>query len=782
MKEKLRILLLEDLPTDAELVVDELELSGLDFIYEVVENEKDFARLLENFSPDIVLSDYSLPTFNGMAALALVKERFPHIPVIMVTASINEETAVSCMRAGAADYILKDKMKRLGMAVRTVLENQQLKLQKQQAEHELQESGRYYRALLNQMNEHVVVVEKNFVLSDVNETFLRQRGYKRDEVIGKHCYSILRHNEKPCCNDGESCVLQKVFQSGKPERSLRQQTSKSGKKKWYNISLSPMTNSVGEVTAVIESSLDVTELIEAQEEIQKLSTAIEQSPVSVVLTDIKGNIEYVNPHFSKVTGYSREEALGQNPRVLKSGDQEPELYKKLWETITKGNVWHGEFHNKKKDGTLFWEDATIGPIMNDQNVITNYLAVKEDITEKKRLNRELAQAQKMEAVGRLAGGIAHDFNNLLTVINGYSEIMLSKVGRESSITTYIDQIAQAGKKAGSLTQQLLAFSSKQMMQPKVLNPNQTMRDIVKLLKRLIGENINLQLRLTEDLPAIEADPSQLDQIILNLAVNARDAMPDGGDLLIETKTAPINSKAQAAGMNKKQGSPCVQISVSDSGIGMDEATLAKIFEPFFTTKEKGKGTGLGMATVYGIVNQNGWHIEVSSTPNKGSAFHIYIPPTEKLAMPNIPHPVGSSTNGSETILFAEDDSQVRAFVTRILEQAGYTVLQASEGEQAIALANEKSLEIDLLLSDVVMPNMGGKKLAELLKQKIPDLKIIYISGYAGETISQTGVLNNETIFMQKPFSSNELLQLLRTTLDSEPASSPPPVISVAVDI
>ena len=762
MKEQLCILLLEDMPTDAELIVDELSLSGLRFSHVVVDNEKDFVESLVQFKPDIVLSDYSLPTFNGMAALKLVKQRYPHIPVIMVTASVNEETAVACMREGAADYVLKDKMKRLGMAVRSVLEKQKMKLEKQQAEQALQESGRYYRALLNQMNENILVVDKNYIITDVNDAFLRQRGFARNEVIGKRCHKIQYGLDVLCSKAGSACPLTNVLQSARAEQFVRQQLNASGDKIWYSISMSPMTNSDGVVDSIIESTTDITKLMRAQEEISMLSTAIEQSPVSVVLTNTNGDIEYVNPYFCTMTGYTREQVLGQNPRILKSGTQEKEFYQDLWETITKGQVWHGEFHNKKKDGSFFWEEATIGPVFNDQGEITHFLAVKEDVTEKKRLSHELGQAQKMEAVGRLAGGVAHDFNNLLTVINGYCEIVLAKIDPQDPLANNIKQIAQAGHKAGSLTAQLLAFSRKQLMQPKVLNTNQVIHDMSKMLKSLIGENISLQFQLQEDLPFIEADPAQLDQIIINLAVNARDAMPDGGVLSIETRTISATDPAVSQKQNKQQQWMC--LSVIDTGTGMDEETKQHIFEPFFSTKGK-EGAGLGMATVYGIISQNGWNIDLISEPEQGTTIRIYIPASEKAPEKADVWTPDSTLNGDESILLVEDEPGVRSFITGCLQQAGYTIQQAGDGEEALALVQGKEKEIDLLISDVVMPNMGGKKLADTLKKVKPDLKVIFISGYTDETISRSGVLEEETILLQKPFTSQALLMLMRRVLD-----------------
>ena len=768
MKEQLCILLLEDMPTDAELIVDELSLSGLRFSHVVVDNEKDFVESLVQFKPDIVLSDYSLPTFNGMAALKLVKQRYPHIPVIMVTASVNEETAVACMREGAADYVLKDKMKRLGMAVRSVLEKQKMKLEKQQAEQALQESGRYYRALLNQMNENILVVDKNYIVTDVNDAFLRQRGFARNEVIGKRCHKIQYGLDVLCSKAGSACPLTNVLQSARAEQFVRQQLNASGDKIWYSISMSPMTNSDGVVDSIIESSTDITKLMRAQEEISMLSTAIEQSPVSVVLTNTNGDIEYVNPYFCTMTGYTREQVLGQNPRILKSGTQEKEFYQDLWETITKGQVWHGEFHNKKKDGSFFWEEATIGPVFNDQGEITHFLAVKEDVTEKKRLSHELGQAQKMEAVGRLAGGVAHDFNNLLTIVSGYCDLLLARPDLDPGVATYIQQINKAGHRARGLTNQLLAFSRKQVFKPVVMDINSAIENSIHMYSRLIGEDIEISLSLEEGLPPILADPQQIEQILMNLLINARDAIHQrnaSGELWcikLSTENVFLDKEFVAAHPGHVMGTQLL-LSVSDNGIGMSAEIVSKIFEPFFTTKEPGHGTGLGLSTVYGIVQQNDAEIDVDSKPGQGTTFRIYWPFVQASEEPNLTVETEEVRQGSESILFVEDDEGVRSFAQDALESFGYKFYPAESAEEALALM-QKGISVDLLVVDLVLPGISGVEFVEKIHKINNDLPVIYISGYTNDHVLLQTMSRDDTHFIQKPYSMVTLTTRIREVL------------------
>ena len=510
----------------------------------------------------------------------------------------------------------------------------------------------------------------------------------------------------------------------------------------------------------------------AEKELRKLSRAVEQSAASIAITDLQGNIEYVNPAFCRMTGYTAEELLGNNPRVLKTGVTTAEEYRILWSTITGGGVWTGEFCNKRKNGELYWERARIAPITDSGGGITQFVAVKEDITalkqaeeESVRLEEQLQQAQKMESVGRLAGGVAHDFNNILTVIHGYSQIAMMAADPAQKIYGYLEEILKAAERAAALTQQLLAFASKQVIAPKLLDLNGAVAGMLKMLQRLIGEDIQLTWLPEKDLWPVMMDPSQVDQLLANLCVNARDAIDNIGSVTIATLNCSLDAQFCAAYPDAIPGE-YVLLSVSDSGCGMDEETMAKIFEPFFTTKMIGKGTGLGLATVFGIVKQNSGIITVSSEPGAGTKFLIYIPrhtgvpwevQKEKTAAP--------PPRGVETILLVEDDRTILNLTALLLEKQGYRVLATDSPTEAVTLATEHASEIALLITDVIMPGMNGKDLAVTLKSLTQQLSCLFMSGYTSDTIATHGVLEEGVHFIQKPFSLTALAVKVREVLD-----------------
>lgn len=510
----------------------------------------------------------------------------------------------------------------------------------------------------------------------------------------------------------------------------------------------------------------------AEEELHKLSRAVEQSASTIIITDSKGYIEYANPRLTTTSGYSVAEILNQHTRIFKSGLTSPENYKQLWETITAGKEWRGEFQNRKKNGELYWESTSISPIKNTDGVVTHYLGVKEDITERKqaeeirlKLEEQLRQAQKMESIGQLASGVAHDFNNLLTVIHGYTDLIQHKIGPGGPLTRDLEQIRRASESAATLTRQLLAFSRQQVLSPTVLDMNDLVEDLHKMLGRLIGEDIRLTTNLQTDLWAITADPGQIEQVIMNLVVNARDAMPSGGKIAIETKNMHLDESYAQTHFEVPIG-PCVMLTVTDTGLGMDKSTLTRIFEPFFTTKEQGKGTGLGLATVYGIIKQSGGDITVNSEPGQGTTFNIYLPATEEnndTALST--HQTQPLTRHStETILLVEDNDLVRNIVHDVLQAEGYRILKTNSGAEALLIAKQLQGKIDLLVTDVVMPEMGGGELAEQLQALYPQLKVLFISGYADDTMVRHKVLTAEMEFLPKPFSPKKLASKVREVL------------------
>ncbi|MFB3923148.1 MAG: PAS domain S-box protein [Terriglobia bacterium] len=512
--------------------------------------------------------------------------------------------------------------------------------------------------------------------------------------------------------------------------------------------------------------LDVTQVKLAEEERARLSLAVEQAAEAIVITDLEGTITYVNPAFERVTGYSRAEALGQNPRILKSGKQNEDFYKELWKTLARGDVWIGRFTNRRKDGTTYEAEAVLSPVRDMAARIVNYVAVERDVTRERQLEEQVRQSQKIEAVGRLAGGVAHDFNNLLTIISGYSDLLLTRLDTEDPSRGHVTEIKKAADRAASLTRQLLAFSRRQVLAPQVLDLNHVVVNIHKMLRRLIGEDIDLVMVPAPDLGRVRVDPGQIEQVLLNLVVNARDAMPHGGKIVIETANVELNDR-YAGGHFPVNAGPYVMLAVSDTGCGMDAETQSHIFEPFFTTKEQGKGTGLGLAMVYGIVKQSEGYIWVYSEMGQGTTFKIYFPSVAaEPPQPEAAKVTRGHARGAETILLVEDESSLRSLVRGLLEGIGYTVLEAPDAEKAIRSSEEYDGPIHMLLTDVVMPGMSGPELSQQLAVSRKDMKVLYMSGYADDAIVQHGILSSNAAYLQKPFTPEGLAQKIREVLDT----------------
>jgi PAS domain S-box-containing protein len=504
---------------------------------------------------------------------------------------------------------------------------------------------------------------------------------------------------------------------------------------------------------------------QAEAELNRLMTAIEQTPESVVITDTEGRILYVNPFFERVTGYSRAEVIGQNPRLLKSNRQESAFYRELWAKINAGEVWRGRFINKKKDGTLFTEDAVIAPVRDEKGAVTNYIAIKRDISHELELEVQYRQTQKIDSIGRLAGGVAHDFNNILAVICGHTDLALAQLSPDAPLRSNLECIQESAERAANLTRQLLAFARRQVIEPRRINLNELIINLNKMLHRLIGEDIKLVTQAAPDLGQIKADPGQIEQVLLNLVVNARDAMPDGGTLTIHTDNVTLDE--DYARRHLVIPGDYVMVSVSDTGVGMTDEVKQHIFEPFFTTKEQGKGTGLGLATCFGIIQQSNGHIHSESQVDKGTQFKIYLPRVqgveESISSREVPV---SLPQGTETILLAEDEPSLRQLMARVLRTQGYTVLEAADGHEALALAQANGAKIQLLLTDVIMPGLSGKTLAEWLGQVNPAVRVLFISGYINNNAVRDAMSKPGTFFLQKPFNPLNLAEKVREAIEA----------------
>ena len=493
---------------------------------------------------------------------------------------------------------------------------------------------------------------------------------------------------------------------------------------------------------------------------------LESAAQAIITVDAKGRIVLFNTRVAEMFGYSREELLGAAVEMLlpeSAGERHSVARAGFFAKPRVRPMGIGvDLAGRRKDGSEFPVEVSLSYIRTDEGVFA--IAFVSDISQRKRLEEQLMHAQKMEAVGRLAGGVAHDFNNMLTVISGYNQMILDQVSPLDPLRGYAEEILKAADRAAALTNQLLTFSRRQVAQPRVFNVNTALSLTEKMLRRLIGEDIELSLRLDPETGNIRADPGHLEQAVFNLATNARDAMPDGGRLTIETSNVTLDENYAKTHLGVEPGE-YIMIAVCDSGHGMDIETRRRVFEPFFTTKEKGKGTGLGLATVYGIVKQAGGDIWVYSEIGKGTAFKLYFPRVRDAAS----EPDGArgslpTLQGSETVLLVEDEQGVRDLTARMLKQMGYRVLVAASGAEAIEISKSYSGKIALLLTDMVMPGISGKQLADELRLSRPEAKVVFVSGYTENTISQAGALEAGLSFLGKPFSRDALARKLREAL------------------
>jgi len=583
------------------------------------------------------------------------------------------------------------------------------------------------------------------------------------ELVGKTDFDF--HPEKNAKqNQADEAEILRTGQALIAKEMRR--TQHDGSEKWDSTTKMPLYDEDGRIIGTFGITRDITEHRRAEEERLLLMQAIEQAAESIVITDAGETIQYVNPAFERITGYTRDEAVGQTPRILKSGEHDDTFYKKMWDTLLSGETWRGRFVNRKKDGSLYTEEAVISPVHDDEGRPVSYVAVRRDITNELELEKQFRQSQKMDSLGQLVGGVAHDFNNLLQVITGFTDIAQQDLKPKHPSAASLKEVAKAGKQATDLVRQLLAFSRQQVIDPVYLNPNEVVEKSQKMLRRLIGEHIQFKFIAGSETGTIFTDRGQMQQMLMNLCVNARDAMPNGGTLTIETKNAlaaPKNGKPQAWDWPGR----CVLLKIHDTGCGMDKKTCDRIFEPFFTTKERGKGTGLGLSTVYGIVKQNNGYIDVCSKPGKGTTFKIYLPvsePSSVKAENLIPDLAGG---GSETVLVVEDDETLLGLATHILSHAGYTVLTAKDGKDGLRVFEKHTDEIDLIMTDVVMPHLGAKEMMDQILEQHPGLRHLFVSAYSPNAGHTEFIKEKGAFLLAKPYTIEELLRKIREVLDAE---------------
>jgi two-component system, cell cycle sensor histidine kinase and response regulator CckA len=1001
----LRLLLVEDSPSDARLILHELRQAGFEAVPTRVETEADFVAAL-GARPDVILCDYNLPQFDATSALAIARERLPDVPFLIVSGSIGEETAVEVMKLGATDYLLKDRLGRLGRAVRQALEEKQLREAERRGREALRVSEEQYRLLADGIPQIVWTARPDGSIDYLNRRAAEYSGLETESLTGRKCARAVHPDDRPHVE----AVWGEALRSGMPCEFEFRLRRADGAYRWHVGRQVAIRNDAGAISRWFGTCTDIHDQKMIAEQRARDALLLASVRDSVIVTDLEGVVTYWNEGAARLFGWSAEEMIGRP-----YADRFPEpvrsrIVAQIRERLS-GSEWNGEFEDYRKDGSRVWIDSRVTRITNadgrpvgvmgvshdiserkrheavhrfqhallesqaeaspdgillvgtDHQILSHnrqflnlwgiptdltatedgaataltaslvadpeaftariaainaapdsrshdevlladgrtldrysgpirtaggerlgrvwffrditdrkrveaslgavmrsvadaiitvdeagvidsanpaveplfgyteaeviglpvrtllpepfgddrdpgspgaglakvigigrevtgrrkdgsrfpadlsvsecrlhgarhFTGVVRDVTAKKKLEDQFRQAQKMEAFGQLAGGVAHDFNNLLTVINGYSDLLLDEFapgdpGRESMMA-----IREAGERAAALTAQLLAFSRKTIIEPKNLDLNAVVDSIAKMLRRLIGEDVRLSVVPGARLSPVRADLGQIEQVIMNLAVNARDAMPKGGRLTIETSNVVV--KADDHGYPDGPPGRYVRLVVADTGCGMSAEVKAKLFEPFFTTKGVGKGTGLGLATVYGIVSQAGGRIGVSSEVDQGSTFTVLFPAVGEVPAPPSAPPA-FPTRGSETILLVEDEANVRKLAKMALETLGYGVLEAGGGTHAAHLAETHAGPIHLLLTDVVMPTMGGRDLVDTLRARYPGLRVLYMSGYTDDAVVRYGVTQSTDAFLQKPFTPLGLARKVRAVLDAKPA-------------
>jgi PAS domain S-box-containing protein len=634
--------------------------------------------------------------------------------------------------------------------------------ERKRAEQELHESEERYRSLVDAAPDVIYTVSaEDGSLTSLNPAFETLTGWSRAEWLGKSIVGIVHPDDLPVAVE----TFQKASRGEtQPPYELRV-LSKSGEYLVGEFISTPHVKD-GKVVGELGIARDITERKRAEEALraseERFRSIVETAEEGIWMIDAESRTTFANKKMAEMLGCTQEEMMGRS--LFDFMDEEGRaLAKLLVERRRRGIREQHDFKFRRQDGATLWALLAASPVFDEAGRYMGALAMVTDITQRKQLQEQFRQVQKMEAVGRLAGGIAHDFNNLLTVIMGFGQLLYEKLAAGDPLRAYADTINKAGDRAAGLTRELLAFSRQQVLAPQVLDLNSVVANVDTMLRRLIGEDIDLVIRRGHGLGQVKADPGQIEQVIMNLAVNARDAMPQGGKLTIKTANVTLDEAYARSHYPLKPG-PYVMLAVSDTGCGMDEETRTHIFEPFFTTKAKGMGTGLGLATVYGIVKQSGGYIWVESEEGRGTTFTMYLPRIEESVGAVEEKTAAAPARGTETVLLVEDEGEVRALIRRVLEAGGYTVLEASHGEEALRISEQHQGPIHLLLTDVVMPGMSGRELTERLTPLRRETKVLYTSGYTDDAILQRSALDPEAAFLQKPFTPDAVVRRVREVL------------------
>ena len=760
----LRILHLEDEPDYCDLVASLLGQAGYQVECVLAQDRTGFESALAPQKFDIILADYLLPSYNGLEALRVAREKCPDTPFLLVSGTIGEQAAIESLKAGATDYVLKLWPERLVPAIRRAVEEARERAERRRIESELALREKYFRALTENALDILTILSRDGLFIYNSPSVTRVLGYEPRELVGQSAFAYVHTDDLPKARRGFQRSLDEPQQVVRLEFRFRRKDDT-----WCTLEAVGQNRlEEPEIVAMVINSRDVSDRKQAEDRLreseQRFRDLFESSPDAIFVEDLEGKVLDINPAACRLHGMEREDLMGRSVLDLVPPERRDEV-RRDFKKLVEGQLQQIEGLSRTQDGRAVAVEIRASQI-NYAGREALLLHVR-DVTAHKRLEEQLRQSQKMEAIGQLAGGVAHDFNNILTVIHGHASLLTARGDLTGGAAKSAEQISQAAQRAASLTRQLLAFSRRQVMQPRRLDMNEVVGNMTKMLGRLLGEDIALQLNYFPQPVTVQADAGMLEQVLLNLAVNARDAMPKGGVLGI--RIAPLEVDApRVAQQPEAQVGRFVCVTVSDTGCGIPPENLRRIFEPFFTTKEVGKGTGLGLATVYGIVKQHQGWLEVESEFGKGARFRFFLPCSAATAEATEVQPAEPAVRGgTETILVVEDEAPLRELVCNVLSGHGYRILQAESGRRALEVWRESKDHIDLLLTDLVMPDrMNGRELAATLRAEYPRLKVLFTSGYSAHEVGQDSVLPCDLNYLQKPYQPRKLAQAVRDCLDA----------------
>lgn len=755
-----RVLVIEDSLADLRLLQEALvdaEVHDVDVRHYYTLGEA--AQSLVSHDFDVALLDLSLPDTDGLEGLDRIQAVAPELPVLVLTGRDDAELALRAVREGAQDYLIKGNVDG-HLLVRAMRYAQERK----RVLRELERSEQRFRSLLENALDLIVVLDPLGRITYASPSTERVLGYRPEELTGQFTGMLLHPEDRFSVENaiggldagGESVVFE-----------FRVQRRDGGWRVLEAIGRSLVGDSA--VAGVVINARDITERKAAEYGLRELNArlqaVIETCPLPIYVIDLQGRVQGWNRAAQEVFGWTEAEVLGCVLPPASDSAAKTALRERLESARSGGSAVQVESKYRRKNGSSV--DVTIwnSPLRDGEGKVTGVVAVVADVTERRRLEEQVRQGQKMEAIGRLAGGVAHDFNNLLTVITGYSQMALNRQPEGSPSALDLAEVLQAADRAATLTKQLLTLSRRKVMEPALLDLNTVVADMQRMLHRVIGEDVQLRTSLWPNLRLVRADRGQLELVLLNLAVNARDAMPGGGTLTIETSEVDLDAPEELHRVSGISGM-AVMLSVRDTGMGMDEHVRSHVFEPFFTTKEPGKGTGLGLSTSYGIVRQHAGDISVESEPNVGTMFRVYLP----IAASQNPEVVADAQNapesvhGTETILLVEDEVSVANVMREVLEMHGYRVLVANRAEEALFIIGQTGRKVDLMISDLVLQSEHGVDLARQIRSALPDLRMLFVSGYTGTGASARSFMESSMRFLQKPFTPQVLVAKVREVL------------------